>query len=95
MKLIILITILCLASVSQAQQNKSTKFAKDQPEKNIINNEKPIVFINDEEVNYDYLEKFDKKLIDSLFVIDVKKSIEIYGEKGKNGTIIITTKKSE
>ena len=37
----------------------------------------------------------NKKLIDSVFVIDTKKSIEIYGDKGKNGAIKIITIKED
>jgi hypothetical protein len=95
MKKLIFSFVLLISILGFSQNENSTKFAKHQPEKNIKSNDKPIIFINDVEVNYEYFEKMNKKVIDSVFVIDTKKSIEIYGDKGKNGAIKIITKKED
>ena len=53
----------------------------------------PYVLVDDKPIDSDKLKDIDPKTIDHMEVLKSKAAIEKYGEKGKNGVIIITTKK--
>ena len=54
----------------------------------------PLIIINGKEASEQTMNSLNPELIVSVNIIKDKKSNEEYGEKGKNGVIIITTKKS-
>ena len=53
----------------------------------------PYVLVDDKPIDSDKLKDIDPKTIDHMEVLKSKAAIEKYGEKAKNGVIIITTKK--
>ena len=53
----------------------------------------PYVLVDDKPFDSDKLKDIDPKTIDHMEVLKSKAAIEKYGEKAKNGVIIITTKK--
>ena len=60
-----------------------------------INGEKTeaLIFVNDMEIFDKNLNNIDPKNIESMSVIKDKEAIKTYGERGKNGVILIKTKK--
>ena len=54
--------------------------------------EDPLVIIDGKKSTKAQLEALDTKTIDHVDVLKDKSAVEIYGEEGKNGVIIITTK---
>lgn len=82
-------------SVFFSQESPTGKFAKNQVEKNTIKSEEPYVIVDDKDMSFEDLNKIDPKLIDSVFVVKEKKSLELFGEKAKYGAIIIKLKKHE
>ena len=55
---------------------------------------KNLLFILDEkEISYEEMQKIDPNTIKSINVFKDEKAIEKYGEKGKNGVLVITIKK--
>jgi len=55
-------------------------------------NKKPLVFIDDLEVDSDLIQILDSKKIKTVVVHKGDKAIEKYGPQAKNGVIIVTTK---
>ena len=55
---------------------------------------KTLILVDGKEVSYDELEKIKGESIDHMDVLKDKSAIEKYGEKAKDGVILITTKKS-
>ena len=55
--------------------------------------EKPLIFIDGKESNHEVMEKLDPESIDKIEVLKGEKATAEYGEKAKNGVIMITTKK--
>ena len=55
----------------------------------------PYVIVDDKAVDSDKLKEIDPKTIEHMEVLKSKVAIEKYGEKGKNGVIIITIKKQK
>lgn len=53
---------------------------------------KPMVIIDGKEVNQFELEKLDPNSIKEMHVLKDENATKIYGEKGKNGVILITLK---
>ncbi|MBC7891043.1 MAG: TonB family protein, partial [Sphingobacteriaceae bacterium] len=53
----------------------------------------PLCFMDGKEIDADELEKLDPDLIESLQVLKNSSAAVEYGERGKNGVILITTKK--
>lgn len=51
----------------------------------------PLIVVNNKEVSRSFIENLNKKLIQSVFIVEGKKAIEKYGEKAKNGAMMITT----
>ena len=61
---------------------------------NVKGNESPLFILNGEVIKKKDLEKLDPNLIKSVDVIKDSNKTKIYGEKGKNGVVIITSKTS-
>ncbi|THD66538.1 M56 family peptidase [Robertkochia marina] len=55
--------------------------------------EKPLMIVDGKETEKDVLKDMDPDQIDKIEVLKGEKAIEKYGEKGKNGAMLITTKK--
>ncbi|MFI1743563.1 M56 family metallopeptidase [Thalassobellus sediminis] len=56
------------------------------------NNKVPLILLDGKEISNEEFEKIDPKSIKSIDVLKDEKAEKIYGEKGKNGVLIITTK---
>jgi len=56
-----------------------------------LDNKKTLIIVNDKEVSLSFIKSLDKKLIRSVFIVGGQKAIEKYGEKAKNGVMVITT----
>ncbi|MHB9055262.1 MAG: M56 family metallopeptidase [Paludibacteraceae bacterium] len=74
---------------------KKTKENKDdnttiQSEKSVL--EKPLMLVDGKEVKS--INNIDPNKIDNISVLKDKSATDLYGEKGKNGVVIITTKKN-
>ena len=54
---------------------------------------KPLVYVDGKELPFENINKVDPKTIESMHVLKDKSAIEKYGEKAKDGVILITTKK--
>ena len=55
--------------------------------------QKPLVYVDGKEIPFENMSKVAPKTIDRMDVLKDKEAIEKYGEKAKNGVILITTKK--
>ena len=60
-----------------------------------IRKDKPLVFVNGRKYNVSKLKHLDPDQIDSLQVISSTAGVSLYGAKGHDGVIIITTKKGK
>lgn len=65
------------------QPKKSTK---------IVKRDKPLIVVNDSILKYEVIEYLNPNDIESITVWKDEKAKSLYGEKGKFGVIIITTK---
>lgn len=54
--------------------------------------ERPLFILNEKEISYEEMQKIDPNTIQSINVFKDKKAIEKYGDKGKNGVVVITIK---
>ena len=63
-----------------------TTFGQEKP------NNKALIVVNEKIVHKDILDAIDSKNIESVKVLKDKEAIAIYGQIGKNGAILITTK---
>ena len=59
---------------------------------NLNSSEKPLFILDDVEISYEEMQKIDPNTIKSINVFKDKNAIEKYGEKGKNGVVVITIK---
>lgn len=57
--------------------------------------DKPLIILNGDVISYEEMETLDPEFIQSVFVLKDDKAIKGYGEKGKNGVIIVDTKESK
>ena len=55
----------------------------------------PLVFVDGKEVKYGQFEQLKNEQIESMTVLKDEKSTAAYGEKGKNGVILVTLKKAK
>lgn len=55
--------------------------------------QKPLVYVDGKEYPFENISKIDPKTIDRMDVLKDKEAVDKYGEKAKNGVILITTKK--
>jgi hypothetical protein len=53
----------------------------------------PVIILDGNEVDREKLSKFSPDLISSISVLKEKSAISVYGDKGKDGVILITSKK--
>ena len=69
--------------------------AKEEFTKQTIYNSKetPLIFLNGKEITSDEMKKIDANSIKSVNVIKGENALQKYGDKGKNGVLIITLKK--
>ena len=78
---------------------KDGKLIQEKKEKNVLvfssDKEKPLVYIDGKLSDNDGLESTNPNSIKSVSVLKDKAAIEKYGEKGKNGVILITTKENK
>ena len=56
---------------------------------------KTLILVDGKEVSYDELDKIKGESIDHMDVLKGESATKIYGEKAKNGVILITTKKNQ
>lgn len=70
------------------------EYSLNSPTKNVDAN-KALYIINTKESSPEGMKGLDPANIESVSVLKDKSATELYGEKGKNGVIIITTKKGE
>ena len=56
-------------------------------------NKKPLIMVDGKEVSMDDFEKIDRDIIESVSVLKDSASIKVYGKRGVNGMILVTTKK--
>ena len=64
-------------------------FVADAKNGNVAN---PLVVIDGKHSTLEELQKLDPKTIDHIDVLKDKASLEVFGEEGKNGVVLITTK---
>ena len=55
--------------------------------------QEPLIIVDGKEVTDADVKKIDPKTIESINVLQEKSAVELYGEKGKNGVIVVKTKK--
>lgn len=55
--------------------------------------ENPLIIIDDKRSSMEEMNTLDPQNIDHITILKDKASTDLYGEEGKNGTILITTKK--
>ena len=55
--------------------------------------QKPLVYVDGKEIPFENMSKVDPKTIDRMDVLKDNQAVDKYGEKAKNGVILITTKK--
>lgn len=60
---------------------------------NSLNQVNPLIIINDVELDYKQLNSIDPNKILSIDVLKDKNAIDLFGEKGKNGVLIIKAEK--
>jgi len=72
--------------IHKSNKNNALFFSSD--------NEKPIVYVDGKLSDNDEFEKINPNRIKSVSVLKDKTAIEKYGDKGKNGVILITTKEN-
>lgn len=54
--------------------------------------ENPLIIIDGKRVSMEEMQALDSKTIDHIDVLKSKAALEMYGEEGKNGVVLITTK---
>ena len=90
-----------VTSVVRVQQadTLNPKKAKKQDVKVTISSitalDKPLLVVNGKEIDSSILGALDPDKIDHITVLKDKKALELYGEKGKDGVILITLKKEK
>ena len=77
---------------------KDGKLIQEEKEKNVVvfnsGKEKPLVYVNGKLSTNEALKELDPNTIDKMEVLKGDNAIEKYGEKAKNGVILITLKKN-
>jgi TonB-dependent SusC/RagA subfamily outer membrane receptor len=63
---------------------------KGTPANNGVN---PLYILDGKEITSEEVNKIDKNKIDKIDILKDEKATQIYGEKAKNGVIVITSKK--
>ena len=68
-------------------------FSQDKSVKIVSQKNNPLIVVNDSILKYEVIEFLNPNDIESVTVWKDEKAKSMYGEKGKNGVIVITTKK--
>ena len=86
---ILLFLYFVTSNIGYSQETIITK-----PRKSVtaIKAEKPLIVVNDSILKYEVVEQLNPNDIESVTVWKDEKAKSMYGEKGKFGVIIITTK---
>lgn len=74
-----------------AEDFKTSTLSKDLT----INQDNPIIYIDGQKTNITDLNEIDSKTIDHMSILKGQKAIDVYGEDGKNGVILVTLKEAE
>lgn len=83
-----------LINTKQGKGNsKPTTIARKNVSVLNLNSDNQLVILDGKEVSPEVIKQISPDNIESISVLKEKSSTEIYGEKGKHGTIIITSKK--
>ncbi|MDP5001138.1 MAG: hypothetical protein NWQ15_04495 [Flavobacterium sp.] len=69
-------------------------FSQDKNVKIVSQKNNPLIVVNDSILKYEVIEFLNPNDIESVTVWKDEKAKSMYGEKGKNGVIVITTKKN-
>jgi TonB-dependent SusC/RagA subfamily outer membrane receptor len=67
-------------------------FSQDKNVKIVSKKNNPLIVVNDSILKYEVIEYINPNDIESVTVWKDEKAKSMYGEKGKNGVIVITTK---
>jgi TonB-dependent SusC/RagA subfamily outer membrane receptor len=67
-------------------------FSQDKNVKIVSKKNDPLIVVNDSILKYEVIEYINPNDIESVTVWKYAKAKSMYGEKGKNGVIVITTK---
>jgi TonB-dependent SusC/RagA subfamily outer membrane receptor len=67
-------------------------FSQDKNVKIVSKKNDPLIVVNDSILKYEVIEYINPNDIESVTVWKDAKAISLYGENGKNGVIVITTK---
>ncbi len=87
--------ILMLGSLTCFAQNAKTNAASDTAKKSVtvVHKGQPLYILDDVELPGSDIGAVKPEEIESIRYLNQQKEIEPYGEKGRNGVVIITTKK--
>ena len=66
--------------------------AREYQSKAIDDDRIPLVFVNGKEVSVDSMRKFPTHLIESVSVLKGAKALQDYGERARNGVILVRSK---
>jgi hypothetical protein len=99
MKNILVIAFLISASVlvkaqatTTASPDSTSRVEEATP---MLSNNQRLYILDDVEITYEEMKKLDAEKIESVTLLKDLKSISAYGDKGKHGVIIISTKNKE
>jgi TonB-dependent SusC/RagA subfamily outer membrane receptor len=101
MKYIVVTLFVALSTAALAQEDQNQyKLNPDSlaiPDKKVrirshVNINDPLYILDDKEISHDELQKLDPKKIESITVLKDSASTAVYGKKGINGVIVISTK---
>ncbi|REC60944.1 hypothetical protein DRF65_18065 [Chryseobacterium pennae] len=59
----------------------------------VISDKEPLILLNGKKASIEELRVIKPDIVDTIYTLSGKEAIEKYGEKGKNGVILLTTKK--
>jgi hypothetical protein len=82
-------------AASTVSSSSQDKLMEQLPEDDILksdSSDKPIIYINGKLLTSGNFENLDPNDIESLSVVNGEKAIELYGQAGKNGVILVKTK---
>jgi TonB-dependent SusC/RagA subfamily outer membrane receptor len=84
-----------IAGQQAAGQQLATKLAGIYDAPSLIRNDSPLVFINGRKSSASQLKYLAPNTIDSIRIIKPAVSTAIYGKRGRDGVILLTTKKKQ
>ncbi len=80
--------------VNSAEVRSATDIYKQMSPKTNSEGEDPLIIMNGEEITKEQFEALDYEQVASLSILKDNAAIELYGDKGKNGVIVVKSKKS-